>query len=151
MISGPLPPWGSDTWGRGVSNWPTWRQTRRPLRPVPPTAKTPLFFHSERGSPFQMEELGGGPQEMAFVRAAAGWYRAKTWGRPRFRARWTSPGLVGPTPTEGFSHGDSGQCPDWAAKILALAQTAPPCPDEANCTERLQLSKVWAKLRKKGL
>ena len=40
-ISGPRPPWGSETRGRGASNWPTWRQTRRPLRHVPTTAKTP--------------------------------------------------------------------------------------------------------------
>ena len=38
-ISGPVPPGGSDTWGRGASNWPTWRQTRRPLSPVTTTAK----------------------------------------------------------------------------------------------------------------
>ena len=44
-ISGPLPPWGSDTWGRGASNWPPWRQTRRHLCPVTTTVKIPLFFH----------------------------------------------------------------------------------------------------------
>ena len=44
-ISGPPRPWSWDTWGRGASNWPTWLQTRRPLRPVPTTAKIPLFFH----------------------------------------------------------------------------------------------------------
>ena len=36
---------GWDTRGRGASNWPAGRQTRRPLRLVPTTAKIPLFFH----------------------------------------------------------------------------------------------------------
>ena len=31
-----------------------------------------------------------------------------------------------PTPTEGFSRGDSGLSPAWAVKSPALAQTAPP-------------------------
>ena len=44
-ISGPTPPWSRDTWGRGASNRPTWRETRRPLRLVPTTVKIPLFFH----------------------------------------------------------------------------------------------------------
>ena len=44
-ISSPPPPWSWDTWGLGASNGPTWRQTRRPLRPVLTTAKIPLFFH----------------------------------------------------------------------------------------------------------
>ena len=44
-MSGLRPPWGWDTWGRGASNRPTWRETRRPLRQVPTTAKIPLFFH----------------------------------------------------------------------------------------------------------
>ena len=60
-ISGPLPPWGSDTWGRGASNWPTWQQTRRPLHPVPTTAKIPLFFHPERGPPFRCKNGGRPP------------------------------------------------------------------------------------------
>ena len=38
-ISGPTPPWSRDTWGRGASNRPTWRETRRPLRLVPTTVK----------------------------------------------------------------------------------------------------------------
>ena len=54
-------------------------------------------------------------------------------------------------PTDPFSCGDSSLGLAWAAKILALAQTAPPYPAAANCTERLQLSKVWAKLGEKGL
>ena len=62
-ISGPLPPRGWDTRGRGASNGPTWRQTRRPSVTSPPL---------RRGPPLRMEEQGGGPQEMAFVRAAAG-------------------------------------------------------------------------------
>ena len=44
-MSGLRPPWGWDTWGRGASNRPTWRETRRPLRLVPTTVKIPLFFH----------------------------------------------------------------------------------------------------------
>ena len=44
-ISGPLATWGRDTWARCASNWPTWRQTNRHLRPDPTTAKIPLFFH----------------------------------------------------------------------------------------------------------
>ena len=36
------------------------------------------------------------------------------------------------TPTEGFSQGDSGLSPAWAVKSPALAQTAHPCPQEAN-------------------
>ena len=44
-ISGPVPPEGSDTRGRGVNKRPTWRQTRRHHRPVTPTPKIPLFFH----------------------------------------------------------------------------------------------------------
>ena len=230
-ISGPLPPWGPDTRGRGASNWPTWRQSRRPLRPVPPTAKIPLFFHPERGPPFRMEEQGGGPQEMALFRAAAGWFRARTWGRacagqvppaqaslgathptheisgqvprvpglvsgdlealpathgtarfplhptsqpfslppgaeypwktwghgantrapPRFQERWSGPGLARCPPLDGFSPGVSGLCPAWADRIPSLAQTAPPCPEAENSTQRLQLPKVWAKLREKGL
>ena len=45
LISGPLPPWRWDTRVRGAGNWPTWRQTRRPLRHDPTTTKIPLFFH----------------------------------------------------------------------------------------------------------
>ena len=37
-----------------------------------------------------------------------------------------------PTPTEGFAREDSGLSPAWAVKSPALAQTAPPCPQEAN-------------------
>ena len=40
-----LPSWGSYSWGRGASNWPTWRQTRIPVHPVPTTGKIPLFFY----------------------------------------------------------------------------------------------------------
>ena len=38
-MSGLRPPWRWDTWGRGASNRPTWRETRRPLRLVPTTVK----------------------------------------------------------------------------------------------------------------
>ena len=44
-MSGLRPPWGWDTWGRGASNRPTWRETRRPLRLVATTVKIPLFVH----------------------------------------------------------------------------------------------------------
>ena len=40
-ISGPLPPRGWDTRGRGASNGPTWRQTRRPLVTSPPLRRSP--------------------------------------------------------------------------------------------------------------
>ena len=50
-ISGPLPPRGWDTRGRGASNGPTWRQIRRPLRHVPTTAKVPLYGWKNRGEP----------------------------------------------------------------------------------------------------
>ena len=36
-----------------------------------------------------------------------------------------------PTPTEGFSRGDSGLSPASAVKSPALAQTDPPRPQEA--------------------
>ena len=62
-IIGPLPPWGSDHWGRGARNWPKLRQTLRPLCPITLTAKN-----------------GGGPQEMAFIRASPGWFLAQTRG-----------------------------------------------------------------------
>ena len=39
----------------------------------PPKAKIPLFFHPERGSPFQMEEQGGGPQEIDGFCPSCGW------------------------------------------------------------------------------
>ena len=79
-ISSCWPPCGSDTGGRGARNWPRWWQTRRPLCPIATIAKIPLFFHLKRGPPLQVEEQGGGPQEMASVQVAAGWFRAKTWG-----------------------------------------------------------------------
>ena len=57
-----------------------------------------------------------------------------------------------PTPTEGFSRGDSGLSPAWAVKSPALAQTSPPLPPRRQTwTWRLPLSKVWSKLRKKRL
>ena len=40
-ISGPQPPWGSETWGRGARNWPMLGETLRPLRPFLPTVKIP--------------------------------------------------------------------------------------------------------------
>ena len=43
----------------------------------PPHYKDPQFFHPKGGPPLGMEEQGGGPQDMAFVRASAGWFRAK--------------------------------------------------------------------------
>ena len=52
---------------------------------------------------------------------------------------------------EGLSPGESGLHPAWAAKSLALAEIPPPYPEKQTWTERLQLSKVWAKLRKTGL
>ena len=57
-----------------------------------------------------------------------------TWGRGGGTA--TVPHQVeqtraGRTPLDLFSWGDSGLGPAWAAKILALAQTAPPCPEAA--------------------
>ena len=63
----------------------------------------------------------------------------KTWG-PGARAGGpaTVPrqveraGLTGPMPTDRFSCPDSGLGPAQAAKSLALAQTAPSCPEAAN-------------------
>ena len=66
-------------------------------------------------------------------------------GRPRFRARWSGPGRAGPTPTDGFSCGESGLRSAWAAKSLALAETSSPVPKAANLTEGLPVSKVCDK------
>ena len=62
VIRGPLPPWSLELWGQAAGHWAKWLEARRPLRPDLPTAKG----------------QGGGPQEMALVRAAAGGFRAKT-------------------------------------------------------------------------
>ena len=64
-ISGPPPPWSSHAWGRGASNWPTWRQTRRPLRPVPATAKN----------------RGEAPRRWLLSEPRLGGFRAKRRGR----------------------------------------------------------------------
>ena len=55
---------------------------------------------SVKGSPFTVEEQGGGRQEMAFVRAGAGWFRVNTRGphahpgaRPQASLRATCPTL----------------------------------------------------------
>ena len=47
----------------------------------PHHCEDPPVLPSVKGSPLRMEEQGGGPQEMAFVRAAAGWFRAQRQGR----------------------------------------------------------------------
>ena len=59
-ICGPPPPRGSDPWGRCTNNWPTLRQTRRPVRPIPTTAKIPLFFHPLYGWKNRGEAPGDG-------------------------------------------------------------------------------------------
>ena len=41
-------------------------------------------------------------------------------------------GMAGPTPIDLFSRGESGLHSARAAKILALAETPPPCSEEAN-------------------
>ena len=80
VISGPQPPWGSGPGGRGARNWPRLRETRRPLRPVLPTAKMPRSSILKGVPPLRMEEQGGGPQEMAFVRGTARRFQAKMQG-----------------------------------------------------------------------
>ena len=176
-----------------------------------------------------MEEQGGGPQEMAFVRAAAGWFQAKsrgracagspptqaslratgptleisggvhrepwlgpgtwkpslhctgqrvfprtilfrrshtpaeavcpgkTWapgagtgGQPRFHTRWRWTGQAGHRPLEVFSPGDSVLGPRRWLRVFLGLQLPHPCPSRPTRTERLQFSKVWAKLRPKG-
>ena len=102
-ISGPLPPWGWDTWGRGASKWPKLRETRRTLHPVPPTAKIPVF-PSVKGIPFTdgrtHPRKGRVPREELGTR---GW----DGGRPRLRARWSMPGRAAPMPTDWLSRGHS--------------------------------------------
>ena len=37
-----------------------------------------------------------------------------------------------PTPTEGFSRGDSGLSPAWRLRVRPWLKLPPPCPKEAN-------------------
>ena len=81
--------------GRGYEQLRMCRQTRRPLRPVTPTAKIPLFFHRKCGPLLWIEEQWGGPQEMAFVWDTASWFWVDL--RCGAGARQAFPGATCPT------------------------------------------------------
>ena len=82
----------------------------------------------------------------------------KTW-RPgasaglwlQCHARWTWTGRAGHTPMDGFSPGDSGLRPPGWLRVLRRLKLPHHAPRRPTRTERLQLSKVWAKVGRKGL
>ena len=89
-MSGLRPPWGWDTWGRGASNRPTWRETRRPLRLVPTTVKIPPVLPSVKGDPFTDGRTGGRPPGDGFPPSRG----CLVWGPeagPRMRGQAPSP------------------------------------------------------------
>ena len=82
----------------------------------------------------------------------------KTWGpgagvggRPRFHARWRWTGRAGHTPMDGFSPGDSDLRPPGWPRVLLGLKLPHRAPRRQTTTQQLQLSKVWAKLREKGM
>ena len=93
-ISGPPRPWSWDTWGRGASNWPTWLQTRRPLRPVPTTAKIPL----------------------SSIRKGVPLYGWKNRGEAPRRWLLSEPRLVSFRPRRGAAHAREGPQPQAALR-----------------------------------
>ena len=60
-ISGSPPPWGSDTWGRGASKWPTWRETPQTPPSRPHHCEDPPVLPSVKGYPFTDGRTGGRP------------------------------------------------------------------------------------------
>ena len=56
-----------------------------------------------------------------------------------------------PTPTEGFSRGDSGLSPAWQLRVRPWLILPPRAPRRQTWTWRLPPSNVWSKLRKKRL
>ena len=120
VIRGPLPPWSLELWGRAAGPWAKWLEARRPLRPDRPTAK----------------EEGGGPQEMALFRAAAGRFRAETRdpaGSGQAAPAQASLGATGPTlDISGLLHRVPGVV-SVELEALPATQRSVPFPVDHTC------------------
>ena len=64
-ISGPVAPWGWETWARCSSHWPTWRQTKDPSGQTPPLRRSP-FSSIRKGVPFEEWKNMGRPSGDGF-------------------------------------------------------------------------------------
>ena len=111
-ISSPLPPWGSNTWAFVRAPGVRAGKPADPSCRNPPLRRSP-FLPSVKGSRLRTGRTWGGPQELAFLPATAGSFRAYTWAAHAHSGSQAHTSLGSPDPPfrgHSSSSGSLGTC-----------------------------------------